>query len=72
MKIKTGDIVRVLSGKHKGKEGKVTQALPKLGLVVVEGVNETVRHLKARGKQPGQRITSNAPLRVEKVTLVKK
>ena len=72
MKIKTGDIVRVLSGKHKGKEGKVTQALPKLGLVVVEGVNETVRHLKARGKQPGQRITYNAPLRVEKVTLVKK
>lgn len=72
MKIKTGDLVRVLSGKHKGKEGKVTQAFPKLGMVVVEGVNQAVRHMKARGKQPGQRVTYNAPMRIEKVTVVKK
>ena len=70
MKIKTGDKVRILSGKDKGKEGKVTQVLPKLGMVVVEGVNKTVRHLKARGKQPGQRVDYNGPIRVEKVSLI--
>lgn len=70
MKIKTGDKVRILSGKDKGKEGKVTQVLPKLGMVVVEGVNKTVRHLKARGKQPGQRVDYNGPIRAEKVSLI--
>lgn len=70
MKIKTGDKVRIISGREKGKEGKVTQALPKLGMVVVEGVKSTVRHIKAKGKQPGQRVTYNAPIRVEKVSLI--
>lgn len=70
MNIKTGDKVKVLSGKDKGKDGKVTQVLPKLGMVVVEGLNVTVRHLKAKGKQAGQRINYNAPIRIEKVTKV--
>jgi large subunit ribosomal protein L24 len=70
MKIKTGDNVRVMSGKDKGKEGKVTQVLPKLGMVVVEGINATVRHMKAKGKQPGQRVNYNAPIRIEKVSLL--
>ena len=56
MKIKAGDMVRVTAGKDRGKEGKVVQALPRLGLVVVEGVRNSVRHIKARGKQPGQRV----------------
>ncbi len=70
MKIKTGDKVRVLSGKDKGKSGKVTQVLPKLGLVVVEGVNQTVRHVKAKGSQPGQKVNYNGPIRASKVALV--
>ena len=70
MNIKTGDNVRVLSGKDKGKTGKVTQVLPKLGMVVVDGINTTVRHMKARGKQAGQKINYNGPLRASKVTLV--
>lgn len=70
MKIKTGDKVRVLSGSDKGKEGKVTQVLPKLNMVVVEGVNNTVRHIKARGKQAGQKVNYNGPIRAEKVALM--
>ncbi|MDQ5952656.1 MAG: large subunit ribosomal protein [Patescibacteria group bacterium] len=70
MKIKTGDKVRVLSGRDKGKEGKVTQVLPKLGMVVVEGINATVRHMKAKGQQPGQRVNYNGPIRIEKVALI--
>lgn len=70
MNIKTGDKVRVLSGADKGKEGKVTQVLPKQGMVVVEGINKTVRHLKARGKQAGQKVNYNGPIRAEKVTVL--
>lgn len=72
MKIKAGDMVRVTAGKDRGKEGKVVQALPRLGLVVVEGVRTSVRHLKPRGKQPGQRVNYQAPIRVENVVLVTK
>ncbi len=71
MKIKTGDKVRVMSGKDKGKEGKVTQVLPKHGMVVVEGINNAVRHVKARGaQQPGQRVTYQAPIAIQKVALL--
>lgn len=72
MKIKAGDMVRVIAGKDRGKEGKVVQALPRLGLVVVEGVRTSVKHVKARGKQPGQRVTYQAPIRVENVSLLTK
>ncbi len=77
MKIKTGDMVRIMVGKDKGKEGKVMQTFPGRGLVVVEGVRSSVRHLSAKkarpvdGKQPeGQKVTYNAPLRVDNVALV--
>lgn len=79
MKIKTGDTVRVMVGKDKGKEGKVTQTFPDLGLVVVEGVRQTVKHLSPKrvkqtktvgGKPEGQKITYSAPLRVENVAVV--
>jgi len=39
MKIQKGDMVKVISGKDAGKEGKVLQAFPKKGTVLVEGVN---------------------------------
>ena len=38
MHVKRGDIVRVISGKDKGKEGKVLVAMPEEGKVIVEGV----------------------------------
>lgn len=71
MKIKTGDNVRVLAGKHKGKEGKVTQTFPTRGLVVVDGVNQTTKHIKAKGKGvPGQRVTFFAPMPASRVAVV--
>jgi large subunit ribosomal protein L24 len=51
--IKTGDLVKVMAGKDKGKSGKVIQAFPKLGRVVIEGVNAAKRHLRTR--QSGQK-----------------
>ncbi|MDR0951661.1 MAG: 50S ribosomal protein L24 [Oscillospiraceae bacterium] len=48
MNIKTGDTVIVLSGKDKGKKGKVLSADPKNGKAIVESVNVAKRHQKAR------------------------
>ena len=48
MKMKKGDIVHVLRGKDAGKEGRVIEALPKQGRVVVENINVVKRHRRPR------------------------
>lgn len=69
--VKKGDTVRVLSGKDKGKEGKIIQALPKKGKVVVEGVNRVKRHTKPNQKYPqGGIIQKEVPLWASKVMLI--
>lgn len=71
IKLRRGDTVEVLSGRDRGKRGAVTQVLPKFGMVVVEGVNVRTKHVASRkAKQPGQRLTFNAPLPAAKVALV--
>ena len=71
MKIKTGDKVIVLSGKDKGKTGKVISADPKNGKVIVEGVNVATKHQKAQKKgQDGGIIKVETPIYVSKVQLV--
>ena len=47
MRIKKGDTVMVITGKDKGKHGKVLKAMPKENRVVVEGVNIVTKHAKA-------------------------
>ena len=55
MHIKRGDIVKVISGKDKGKEGKVITAVPETGKVIVEGVARVKKHQKAKmqGQESG-------------------
>lgn len=53
MKIKKGDTVIVLSGKDKGKKGKIVQSFPAEGKVLVEGVN--VKKVHERSKQRGKK-----------------
>ena len=72
MKIKVGDNVRVMAGKDKGKTGKVLQVFASLNKVVVEGVGKSVKHLKRRGNQEGQRIEYNAPVHISNVQVVGK
>jgi large subunit ribosomal protein L24 len=69
-RIKKGDKVSVLSGKDKGKAGKVLQVDPKAGKIVVEGVNVHHRFEKAKGNQPGQKVTFSAFMPVSNVILV--
>ena len=69
--VKKDDTVVVLSGKDKGKQGKVIQALPKKAKVVVEGVNKVKRHTKPNQDVPqGGIITKEAPFFASKVMLV--
>lgn len=70
MKIKTGDKVRMISGKDKGKEGNIAQVFPGLERVVVDGLNMMTRHLKGRGDHPGQKIRFASPVHVSNVKLV--
>lgn len=46
IKIKKGDLVKVIAGKDKDKEGKVISVNPKKGAVLVEGVNMVTKHTK--------------------------
>ncbi|NLL39586.1 MAG: 50S ribosomal protein L24 [Clostridiales bacterium] len=48
MKIKTGDTVVILSGKDKGKEGKVLSVDPKNRKIIVEGINIAYKHQRPR------------------------
>lgn len=71
LNVKKGDTVVVLSGKDKGKQGKIIQALPKKMQVVVEEVNKVKRHTKPSLKAPqGGIIQKEMPLNVCKVQLV--
>jgi len=71
MHVKKGDLVKVISGVDKGKSGKVIRSLPRLGKVVVEGVNLKKRHLRPRkAGEKGQIITFAAPIYASKVKKV--
>ena|SRR3989344_8171272 len=69
--IKKGDMVKVLSGKDRGRTAKVLHVLPREARVVVDGVNMRKRHQKARrATEKGQIISIAAPVSVSNVMLV--
>ncbi len=71
LKIKKGDIVKVIAGKNKDKEGKVVSVDPKNNKVVVEGVNMVTKHMKpSAANQNGGRIEMEAPIDASNVMLV--
>ena len=71
MNIIKNDKVVVLSGKDKGKEGKVLEAMPAAKKVIVEGVNVATCHVKPRKQgEEGGIIRKEIPMYVSKVMLV--
>ena len=61
--VKTGDNVMIISGKDKGKKGKVLEVSPKEGKVIVEGLNVVTKHVKPRAMgQQGGIVKAEAPL----------
>jgi len=70
MKIKKDDTVIVISGKDRGKKGKVLQIFSEKNRIVIEGVNKLYKHLKQRkGKEKGERVEFNAPLSASNVMI---
>ena len=71
MNVKKNDTVVVLSGKDKGKQGKVLSVQPKDSKVIVEGVNIVTRHTKPRRQgEEGGIIRREAALYASKVQVV--
>lgn len=71
MHVKSGDEVLIITGKDKGRRGKIKRSIPKEGRVVVEGLNIVKRHMKARGPgKPGGIIEMEAPLDASNVMII--
>jgi large subunit ribosomal protein L24 len=73
--IRKGDQVKMLSGKDRGKTGRVVRVWPKTGKVMVEGVNQVKRHeplRQQRGRQgmTGGIVTKEMPVQISTVALV--
>ena len=67
-RLKVGDLVQVISGKDRGKQGKIAKILADDGKVIVEGVNTVTRHQKPNARnQQGGKITKEAPIHASKV-----
>jgi large subunit ribosomal protein L24 len=74
MKVRKGDMVLVIAGKDKGAKGKVIQAYPDSGRVLVEGVNRIKKHTRIsrtqRGAQSGGIVTQEAAIDISNVMVV--
>lgn len=71
MKIKKDDQVIIISGKYRGKKGKVLRVLPESGRISVEGVNLMKKHVRPKKSgEKGQMVTIPYPFPVSKAKLI--
>jgi len=73
LKIKKGDMVRVIAGKDKDREGKVLIVNAKKNTVVVEGINMITKHQRpSMANQQGGIVNKEAPIQMSNVMLLHK
>jgi large subunit ribosomal protein L24 len=71
IKLKRGDTVLIISGKDRGKTGKIEKVLPKTNQILVTGVNIIKKHTRPTKKNPhGGIIQINKPISVANVMLI--
>ncbi|MEO4006369.1 50S ribosomal protein L24 [Flavobacterium supellecticarium] len=71
LKIKSGDIVKVIAGDHKGAEGKVLRVLREKNKAIIEGVNMVSKHTKPSAKNPqGGIVKKEAPIHISNIALI--
>jgi large subunit ribosomal protein L24 len=69
--VRRGDTVEVITGKHRGKRGKVLRVIPKDGRIIVEGIMVAKRHMKPNQKMPsGGIVEKEMPFTAGKAMLV--
>ena len=72
MKIKVGDMVEVISGSFKGKEGKVLRVLRSENRVLIDKINLVKKHVKpSNTNETGGILETEAPIHISNVKLVK-
>jgi len=65
MKVKKGDNVLIIAGKDKGRTAKILRALPKEGMILVEGINLKSKHVRPRKEgEQGQVVKMPLPIDV--------
>jgi len=71
LRIKQGDQVRVITGDHKGSEGKVVRVLRDENKAIVEGVNTVKKHEKPSARNPqGGIVEKEAPIHLSNLALI--
>ncbi len=71
MNIKKGDLVEVITGVEKGRQGKVLRVIRKKNKVVIDGLNFKKKHTRTRSaQQPGGIIDIPAPIHISNVRLI--
>jgi large subunit ribosomal protein L24 len=71
LKIKSGDVVKVIAGDHKGSEGTVLRVDREKNKAIVEGVNMVSKHTKPSAKNPqGGIVKKEAPIHISNLSLI--
>ena len=71
--VKRGDIVRVISGNHRGSSGKILQVLPEKAQVIIEGVRLIKKHQRKTQDNPnGAIIEREGPIHISNVKIVER
>jgi len=71
MKIKKGDTVLIITGKDRGRTGKILRAFPKERTVLIEGINLRKKHMRPKkGGEKGQIVEIPGPINVSNVKLI--
>ena len=67
-KLKKGDDVIVLSGKDKGKKGKIVRMLPKIDKAIVSDINKVKKNQKPDNNQPGGIVDKEMPIHISNLS----
>lgn len=70
LKVKAGDLVKVIAGNHKGEQGKIVRVFADKNTAVVEGINMVSKHTKPSAANPqGGIVKKEAPIAISNVQL---
>jgi large subunit ribosomal protein L24 len=70
MKLKIGDTVRILTGKDKGKKGKITKLFRNSNKITVEKINLITKHIKKTTQKRGEKLRFEAPIQASNAILL--
>lgn len=71
MKLKKGDTILIITGKDKGKEGKIIKVFPKKERVMIEGLNLYYKHTRPKRQgEKGEKVQVPRPIHISNVSLI--